>query len=396
VLDEILTSLGGYESAAREFWLVDNHLVRLLSSLSRQRSTAARIWERFRRDLGLPLLLGNPLQHRLLEILSLAVSRLGAAVPPDSRQAIQDWHQLRQVFAGAEQIQVPAQELTTACQRLGLTVAEVLREFFVQQVMHRPDLDGPVESLAGALEAFAPPCRTAEDHRALLAAWLEVIEACPDLERKAGFQLYFLEHHIPKKHRQEVARYFAGRDRLAARVVQTVQEPEILEVLPVDVLEVLPVEAPAAVTTIETASLTSPTQSGMRHARRVLARLVEQGQAAGSYDFLAGSVTTEARTWCRLADAALLPLTSVLETFQRSRSYPGSNAALKERLGRIAERLLDYLLGGSETDDVQGERRRLAALLADLRQDLAALEPSASDVQLLQDNIDTLTRGLQN
>lgn len=236
-LDELLTAAGAFEPEVVDFWLRDKHLVTLLASLVGD-PKAELVWNRFCRSLTRQLLHGQPRLERLHDVLTAALSELGNAVPPDCEQALRDWGLLRQAFVN------PAPEsykmLAAACERRGLTPAKELQDRFRENVCDKAVTDPAVDAFVSVFLAFHPPCEQYADYNRLTGAWLQLVHECVEPDRRADFQVFFIERHVPLKHRRALAQEYRQRDRLSSQAWSTVNENEAS--VPIDVL---PVTVPA-------------------------------------------------------------------------------------------------------------------------------------------------------
>jgi hypothetical protein len=226
-LSWLLEALGAWKREWAEFWGRDDHLGRLLEWVRDCGEEGAPIWERFCTVIDRGVLPPcDPYQHTLLMNLVAVAGRPGLPLPPSVAETIADWALLRDHFEKA--CTLPEEErraVIDACKRRRLDAVAELAGYFARFVQPKEVSDEILDDFAGFFHSFYPEPVEYRDHEARLMGWLQVVAACPDSDKKAAYQRFYLENFVPLEFRRRLAEETDRAGKLHPAVYEPPEKP---------------------------------------------------------------------------------------------------------------------------------------------------------------------------
>jgi hypothetical protein len=225
-LDWLLNTFGAFRREAADFWGRDNHLGLLLDLLRSLGSEADAFWDRLCGTID-PLLLapGDPFQNTVLMELAAVKDRPGPALPRKTAQTIADWILLRDHFERATDVpESKRREVIDACNRLHFDSIDVLGRYFERFLVPQGTNKMVLDDFAGFFHSFFLAGMGYQDYGSRLIAWLQIVACCADESRRADYQLYYLENHVPLEFRWRLAEETHDAGRLLRPVFEQMEK----------------------------------------------------------------------------------------------------------------------------------------------------------------------------
>jgi len=214
LLDRLLTKIQAYAAASDGYWSEEGRLGQLFEALKASPEASGRLWATYAGKITQHVLFGHKQQVLLLEQLREVRRKWGKAVPEAAGQQVDDWGLLSDLFARPKAVaELPVERLDAALTNRGFEKPkdlfeprEPLQEYFRRFVRDKSSRGNEVASFIAAFELVYRQWAADDSEKAqldLFRVWLRLTALC-DEERKANFQLRYLDKNLVEEHQVSV------------------------------------------------------------------------------------------------------------------------------------------------------------------------------------------------